>query len=376
MGDWIDFAEIRAKVSLEEVLLGMYGLGDRLKRQGKKLIGPCPIHGGDNPRAFQADLEKQVFFCFSGCRRGGNVLDLVAALDGISIREAALKLRAAYFPAGDASPPHATASASAPAGSVGTQAPVRTKPAPSSPRAETSDEKETPTEETATNPPLSLRLTLSHDHPHLLKERGLSLETVTRFGVGYCARGLLRGTIAIPIHDEDGELVAYAGRRLKSADIREHGKYRFPKNFRKDLVLYNLHCAKAFSEKEGLVLVEGFFAVMALSELGVPNAVASMGCSLSDAQADLLAEHASHVAILYDGNEAGRGGSLDALARLEARGVSATRIVLPEGTTPEDQPQRLLRWALSGARLLSLRELAFVPRAAKTDEPPGERKPD
>ena len=367
MGDWIDFAEIRAKVSLEEVLLGMYGLGDRLKRQGKKLIGPCPIHGGDGPRAFQADLEKNVYFCFSGCRRGGNVLDLVAALDGISIREAALKLRAAYFPAGDASPPPATASPSAPAGSVGQPAPVRTRPAPSSPRTETSDEEQTPTEEGASNPPLSLRLTLSHDHPHLLKERGLSLETVTRFGVGYCARGLLRGTIAIPIHDEDGELVAYAGRRLKSADIREHGKYRFPKNFRKDLVLYNLHHAKALSDKEGLVLVEGFFAVMKLSEHGVLNTVASMGCSLSDAQADLLAENTSHVAILYDGNEAGKGGSLDALERLEARGVSATRIVLPEGTTPEDQPPRLLRWALSGARLLSLREITFTPRPASAE---------
>jgi DNA primase len=75
--EWIDFAEVRAKVSLEAVLLEMYGLGDRLKRQGKKLFGPCPIHQGDSPRAFQVDLEKNVYFCFSGCRKGGNAIDFV-----------------------------------------------------------------------------------------------------------------------------------------------------------------------------------------------------------------------------------------------------------------------------------------------------------
>jgi len=370
MSDWIDFAEVRAKASLEEVLLGMYGLGDRLKRHGKKLIGPCPIHRGDGSRAFQANLEKQVFFCFSGCRRGGNVLDLVAALDGISIREAALKLRAAYFPAGDVPPAGAPASSrtatSAPAAPSDKPAPARAPPAPSSPRTESSDEANTPTEEGASNPPLSLRLTLAHDHPHL-KNRGLSPETVTRFGVGYCARGLLRGTIAIPIHDEDGELVAYAGRRLKNADIREHGKYRFPKNFRKDRVLYNLARAKALGGQEGLIVVEGFFAVMLLAERGLPNAVASMGCSLSAAQADLLAEHASHVTILYDGDESGHGGGEGALALLEARHVAASIVRLPEGWKPEHTPARLLRWAVQGARLLSLRELQFTPtRPAET----------
>lgn len=374
MVDWIDFAEIRARVSLEEVLLGMYQLGERLKRSGKKLVGPCPIHGGDNPRAFQADLEKNVWYCHTGCRRGGNVIDFVSAIEKLPVRDAALKLHAAYL-ASSATPPASSAPPAPP--SQGPRAPPPSPPpapprgAPPPPPSASSEEQDDASSDTgAVNPPLSIKLTLSHDHPHLLKERGLSLETVTKFGVGYCARGLLRGMIAFPIRDEDGDLVAYAGRRLKSADIRENGKYRFPKNFRKELVLYNLDRVKAIAGKEGLVLLEGFFSVLALSERGIGNAVASMGCTLSEAQADLLAEHAPHVAILYDGDDAGRGGSLQAQELLEKRNVLSTRILLPEGTEPEDHSGRLLRWAISGARLLGLRELAFVPRPATKELEP------
>jgi DNA primase len=62
---------------------------------------------------------------------------------------------------------------------------------------------------------------------------------------------------------------------------------------------------------------------MTLFERGVPNAVASMGASLSEAQADFLAEYADHVSVLFDGDDAGRGGAEEARGRLEkcARGV-------------------------------------------------------
>lgn len=372
MGDWIDFAEIRARVSLENVLLGMYQLGERLKRSGKKLVGPCPIHGGDNPRAFQADLEKNVWYCHTGCRRGGNAIDFVSAIEKLPVRDAALKLHAAYLAAGApvaSAPPRTPATGAAPRAPPAGNPPSPKTPAQGAPASASSEEgdAEGAAPEGSVNPPLSLRLTLSHDHPHIIKERGLSLETATRFGVGYCARGLLRGMIAIPVRDEDGDLVAYAGRRLKSADIREHGKYRFPKNFRKELVLYNLERVKTLERQEGVVLLEGFFSVLALAERGIPNAVASMGCTLSEAQADLLAEYASHVAILYDGDDAGRGGSLHAQELLEKRNVPSARVLLPEGTEPENHSGRLLRWAVSGARLLELRELAFTPRPAKKE---------
>src|SRR5579871_4116037 len=96
MGQWVNFAEVRARVSLEDVLLRYYKI-ENLKRDGRKLIGPCPVHGGDSPRAFHADLDKNVWHCFSRCQRGGNQLDLVSSKEKIGIREAALRLKEYFF---------------------------------------------------------------------------------------------------------------------------------------------------------------------------------------------------------------------------------------------------------------------------------------
>src|SRR3982751_4126743 len=93
MGQWIDFKELRSRISLEDVILRYYGI-TTLKLDGNKLVGPCPVHNGDSPRAFHADLEKNVWHCFSKCQKGGNQLDFVAAKESLSIRDAALKLLA------------------------------------------------------------------------------------------------------------------------------------------------------------------------------------------------------------------------------------------------------------------------------------------
>src|SRR5690242_2037490 len=102
MAEWINFAEIRSRVSLEDVIVRYYGL-TTLKRDGNKLVGPCPVHGGDSPRAFHADLDKNVWHCFSRCQKGGNQLDFVAAKEQIGIREAALRLHA-FFVTGTGAP--------------------------------------------------------------------------------------------------------------------------------------------------------------------------------------------------------------------------------------------------------------------------------
>lgn len=369
---WLDFAEIRAKVPIERVLLEMYGLGDRLKRQGKKLIGACPIHRGDNSRAFQVDLEKGVYFCFSGCgRKGGNAIDFVVAMEGgISVREAALKLHAAFITphegaSSTSKPAPASATSISPSKATPLSAPASAiQRAPPSSASATNDEEKEDVADATPNPPLKLRLELAHDHPHLLRDRGLSIEAAKAWGIGYCRRGMLRSMIAVPVHDEDGALVAYVGRRLRPQEIESFGKYRFPKNFRSDLVLYNLWRAKSLPPEEGLVIVEGFFATIALSERGMKNVVASMGCSISSAQVDLLAEHTAHVTLLYDGDVAGRSGADAALALLDARGVPASVIRLPEGWKPDQAPLRLLRWAVQGVRILNLRELVIAPQLA------------
>ncbi|MDB4958168.1 MAG: primase [Myxococcales bacterium] len=350
---WIDFVELRAKVSLEDVLIKMFNLGGKLKRHGSKLTGPCPIHNGTGPRSFSADLDKNVWYCHSRCK-GGNQIDLVVKMDNVSVREAALKLHAFFGLDAGAPPP---------------LVPVPASPPATAPPPQVAAPPQTKTSEAPINPPLAVRLALDPTHPHLLKERGLKEETAKHFDVGYCARGILRGMIAIRINDVDGELVAYAGRRLKWADIRESGKYKLPGGFRKDFVLFHLDRAKAVAREQGLILVEGYFTVLKLYELGFENVVASMGCSLSEPQAELLAQHAGEygVTVLYDGGEAGRSGASAARDVLKKLGVRTRVIWLPDKVQADAVPGRALRWALRGAKELDLEELRFSMREKPTD---------
>lgn len=340
---WVNFAEVRSRVTLEMVLTSYYRASN-LTRAGNKLIGPCPVHNGTSPRAFHADLDKNVWHCFSKCQKGGNQLDLVAIKDGVSIREAAIRLQAAFL------------GASSTVAIPSTQRETRAAPAsPAQPR-ETPGSRDS--EESEPNPPLSVTLNLSAQHPHLTEDRKLPADTITTFGVGYCTKGIMRGMIAIPIRDEGGTLVAYAGRRLRPSDIREFGKYKFPKGFRKDRVIYNLDRVRSIDPTGPLVLVEGFFSVLALYGAGIESVGAIMGCELSEHQAQLAAEHVE-VVLLFDGDEAGRAGASAAGERL--RGKTTVRVItLPEGHKPDTLDPKAIRWLIRGVSILNITELSFT----------------
>src|SRR2546426_10927913 len=96
-GDWIDFKVIRAGVSMESVL-ARAGILNGLRKKGDELVGKCPLHpGAEGERAFNVNLTRSVFHCFS-CGAKGDVIALTAALEKVSIREAALKLQEWFLP--------------------------------------------------------------------------------------------------------------------------------------------------------------------------------------------------------------------------------------------------------------------------------------
>ena len=118
------------------------------------------------------------------------------------------------------------------------------------------------------NPPLTFTLKLDPSHPYLV-ERGLSAEEVALFGLGSCSRGVTGGRICIPIHNEKGELVAYAG-RWPGDDLPEgQERYKLPAKFQKSRALYNLNRVVA---GEHIVLVEGYWSAIRLHSLGIPVA--------------------------------------------------------------------------------------------------------
>ena len=323
--EWVSFAEVKAAVSMRLVLED-YGVLEKLRRSGREQYrGRCPIHRGEGPDAFHAHLGKNVFHCFA-CGACGNVLDLVAELEECSAREAALRLQRRHMVAG------------APA-----------------PRPREPGEGKLVTEKREGNPVLSFSLpSLVAEHPYV-SGRGLNRETASRFEIGYHAGpGIMRGRLAIPIHDEHGRLVAYCGRSVDGTPPR----YRFPARFRKSAVLFNYHRAAAGGDLR-VIVVEGFFDCMRVYQAGFTSVVALMGAALSQQQADLLAGRFGEIVLMLDGDPAGREGTRDAASRLIGRS-SVQRIMLAPGRQPDEMSSEEIGQAL---RDVTTNEKPFTQKA-------------
>ena len=103
MANWVSFAEVKSRVTLEQVLRAYQVKG--LRRSGRhQYRGRCPIHQGEGREAFHANLARNVFHCFA-CEAGGNVLDFVAVMERSSVREAALRLQENYLCGAQQAPP-------------------------------------------------------------------------------------------------------------------------------------------------------------------------------------------------------------------------------------------------------------------------------
>ena len=295
---WLDFARIRRVVRFETVL-ERYGL--RLVRRGAYRFILCPFHKEKTPSC-TINLTERRFYCF-GCGAGGTVIDFVARMERLSIRDAAMRLSRTW---------ELTAASS---------------------EAATQENREAPAEsvsDIAVNPPLGYTLDLDPEHPYL-KARGYASETIRHFGIGYCRDGLMRGRICFPIHDLDGHLVGYSGRWASDPVPRGVSRYLVTPGFRKSAVLYNLNRVAGATQ---IVLVEGFWSVLRLHELAAP-AVALMGTSISTEQIQLLRRHGvKSITLLMDGDESG----YRALARLADKlsamfPVHAAKV--PQGEKPD-----------------------------------------
>lgn len=280
--------------------------GCRLTRRGSRLTAPCPIHAGDNPGAFVVDPLRNLWYCFTACRRGGDVIDLVCLLDRCDFREALRRLDT---------------------GDTDFARPDRRIeiPAPPSWRPYTRALPLDPTDD-------------------WLGAKGIRPDTARAFGVGrYDGLGFLYGCIGVRLHDADGNPLGYAGRRLDPTEAGRRGKWKFPPAFPKGRTLYSLHRTLPYAAQSSLVLVECPWGVMRLAQLGVP-AVALLGTCMTDVHVALL-QGPRKLILLLDGDRAGRRATLEILQRLATRHQPPTALHLPDGLDPDD---------LSDAHLLAL----------------------
>jgi len=297
MINWLDFKSIKRTVTLASVLR-QYKV--KLRRSGKdQYRGCCPIHRGDGLDSFHVNLARNVFHCFA-CGAGGTVLDFVAAMQGCSLFDAAERLQ------------------------------LMTCSSNSTPNG-----KELVTERRKVSSPLKFKLTgIDCAHPYLAG-RGITEKTAAEFGVGfYAGPGLMHGRLVIPIHNADGELVAYCGRSVDQTERR----YRVPPAFAKSEILFNMHRASS-SWDNSVVVVEGFFDCMKVHQAGVRSVVGLMGSALYEPQRHVLLERFRHVILLLDGDPTGRKASTVIAQKLRPH-CDVRVVVLPHGVQPDQLPEK------------------------------------
>lgn len=305
---YLDFARLK-HVSIERVLQ-VRGLGDRFRRRNNRLVGPCPIHAGQGSTSFVADLDRNLWFCFSSCGRGGDVIDLVRLLDGVGHREAAAYL----VGLGGHRCADADESAGPVVGAVQLPPPFR---------------------------PFRRRLNLDAEIPFLAR-KGILPETARLFDAGaWAGPGFLEGCVGVRQFDLDGRPLGYAGRRLDPEMIRRFGKWKLPPRFPKGEILFNMHRIADALCSDTIVVLECPWGVMRLHQLGIP-AVALLGLYPSETHLRHL-RLAGKILLLLDGDLAGR----TAAPRIAAAIGSAAEVLhLPDGLDPDDLSDPDLRQVL------------------------------
>ncbi len=300
---------------MEQVLVH-YNLRDQMTGTADQLRGRNPFDpDADNTTRFSVSLRKNCWNVW-GTELSGNVIDFVKEKEQATFLEAA-KLLDGWFPANPANPVHESEKVTR----------------ETEPKARQVQEKE-PVGGEESNPPLAFSLkNLDSSHPYLY-ERRLSDETIAHFGIGHATKSILKDRIAIPIHNLDGELVAYIGRH---PGVPPDGtpRYRLPKGFKKSLEVFNLHRLNSKSP-EPLVIVEGVFDCFHIWQLGWHSVVALMGSSLSEQQEKLIRGNWSRkILLMLDNDDAGTNGTANLLFRLgRTHWVKAAK--LPDGVPQPD----------------------------------------
>ncbi|MHC4974688.1 MAG: CHC2 zinc finger domain-containing protein [Planctomycetota bacterium] len=246
---YIDFAELKARLPIEEAvpLLDL-----TVKLANGQLRGPCPTCRTGGPRALVITPAKSAFYCF-GAKTGGDVIALAAHIRDCSIKDAA------QFLAGEEN--STSTSSRNGTSSPGTVPEERRKGNEGSPALK----------------PLAY---LDPGHPKVVA-LGLSAETCEGFGAGYAPKGIMRGRLAIPIHDWHGVLVAYCGRAVEG----ESPTLIFPNGFRPEEQLFN---AQQVGEGEMVLARDPLDALLA-AQNGVENVAALLTEALSAEQLQMIA---------------------------------------------------------------------------------------
>jgi DNA primase len=145
-----------------------------------------------------------------------------------------------------------------------------------------------------------------------------------------------RGRLMFPIEDVNGNVIAFGGRIIGEGEPKylnspESAIYVKGRN------LYGLARAKnAIRRDETLIIVEGYFDLLALWNHGIPNVAATLGTALTREHVDLIRRYTGAVALTFDTDTGGKAALERSMSLFLERGLRAKAVVLPDGKDPDE----------------------------------------
>ncbi|MEY4710988.1 MAG: putative primase protein DnaG [Pseudomonadota bacterium] len=295
-----------------------------LKKTGANFSGLCPFHSEKSP-SFTVSPTKQFYHCF-GCGKHGNAIGFLMEHAGMGFVEAVKDL----------------------AGQFGMQVPEDERSPQDRALAAQQREKQATLTDVLEKAGEAYRKHLKNSTRAIdyLKGRGLSGEVARQFGLGYAPEGWrslasvfpqyddpllaesglvivgedddkrydrFRDRIIFPIRNVKGECIGFGGRVLGDEKPKYLNSPETPV-FSKGRELYGLFEARQALREKGFVLVtEGYMDVVALAQLGFPNAVATLGTACTTDHVQKLFRFTDSVVFSFDGDAAGRRAARKAL---------------------------------------------------------------
>ena len=332
--------EIRTRNDIVDVISGYV----RLQKKGSSYFGLCPFHNEKSP-SFSVSRQKQMYYCF-GCGAGGNVFTFLMEYENFTFVEAVKYL----------------------ADRAGVELP---KAEYSKEARERADLKSSILEiNKIAAKYFYVQLKSEHGRAAYtyLKNRELSDETITAFGLGYSNKysddlykylrkkgysedlirqaGLINtderqgvydkfwNRVMFPIMDVNSRVIGFGGRVMGDAKPKYLNS---PETavFDKSRNLYGLNRART-SRKPYFLLCEGYMDVIALHQAGFTNAVASLGTALTPGHASLIKRYVQEVYLTYDSDEAGTKAALRAVPILKDAGISARVVKMDPYKDPDE----------------------------------------
>ena len=314
----------------------------QLRHRGRTHSGLCPFHSEKSP-SFHVYPDNQSFYCF-GCGAGGDVVTFIRRIENLEYVEA---LRFLAQRAGLTMPEDVRDDGSARMKSRVLEI----------------------NRETARIFHQNLKSPGGREGLRYFRERGLTDDTIKRFGLGYSmpswdnlakqlkakgftddeliaaavvSRGrngslfdMFRGRVMFPIIDLRGNVIGFGGRKLGDDNGPKYLNSPDTPVFKKSRNLFALNFAKSSKEK-GMILCEGYMDVIAQHQAGFDNAVATLGTALTPDQCRLISQYTDLVMLSYDSDEAGQKAAKRGIELLSQIGMKIKVIHIPDAKDPDE----------------------------------------